>query len=98
MTTGLAARKSIRSADNPARPVSGVRATEWIALMPAAGNTEQSCRRNGQLSGLAVARLARFSGGDNPAFEQGLEPFLPAEQSRGLTRPDLARSGNCHRD
>ena len=47
---------------------------------------------------LTVVRLARFPGGDNPAFKQRLEPFLPAEQSRGLGRLDLARRGNCHRD
>jgi hypothetical protein len=39
MTTELAARKSIRSADKPVRPVSGVRAGEPITLIPAAGNT-----------------------------------------------------------
>jgi hypothetical protein len=45
-----------------------------------------------------VVLLARFPGGEDPAFAQRLEPFLPAEQPRGLARPDLARCGNCHRD
>jgi len=38
---------------------------------------------------LTVVRLARFAGADNPAFAQGLEPFLPAEQSRGLGLSNL---------
>ena len=32
-----------------------------------------------RLSGLVVVVLARFPAGDNPAFAQRLEPFLPAE-------------------
>jgi hypothetical protein len=45
-----------------------------------------------------AVRLGRVPDMDNPALAQRLEPFLPAEHSRGLSRLDLARSGNCHRD
>jgi hypothetical protein len=39
-----------------------------------------------------------FPGGDDPGFAHKLEPFVPADQSRGLARHDLARCSKRDRD